>query len=290
MKNENKFIKKARGQECAVYEVIRDLAKRYNKKFKILKLPEPTKIRPKENQIILPCYQGRKYKDSWEEIYGGALMGLELSREIPGVIYDFSKIDVNLIEADSRINKIPKFKFDYDKWKQFFNQVVPHFLEKQLISENDLKKAEAILAGEFTSNFIFNNGDFYPRNFIKQDSKIIVVDWQTWDENYRACLIDYWENVFAFCFVHMWSNPLWQLEYLKSAQRYFNFTIDNLQKALIIKSFDQANFWFGNNNLCIGQLRIFKNALNTEFIHYLLDYTRPNKVYSSLRPIINLFR
>lgn len=291
-KSKNTYIKKARGQECLVYRsLLLHLAEKYNRKFKRLKLPEYIEIDERKNRITLPFYDGRTYNEVWGESYGGRLMGLELSKETAEVLYDFSKIRVEEVSGNEEIAGIEKYKFEFDSWFQTFNQEKEKFVARSLISREEASVAVGILQSDFDKpRFIFSNGDFYPRNFINMGTNIVVIDWQTWDASYRVNLVDYLENVLAFTFIHMWGNFPWQFSYLKEVQKYFRLDTDNFQKALLIKSFDQANFWYGNSNLCKDQLFIFKNALDKEYVQYLLDYTKPNLVYQIFRPVLNLFR
>lgn len=269
------FIKKARGQECLAYEIVGSLAKAYNDKFKVLELPVPKRIDHEKNQIVLPYFEGRYYNKAWGEPSGRSQMGLELSCEIPAMLHDLMKIDAKLILKHEKIKDVPKFQFDFTAWKQEFAREVQKFLENGFLSQKEIIAAKDALGNEFSSSFIFSNGDFYPRNFIKQGEKVILIDWQTWDGNYRVNLLDYWENVMALCFIHMWDNDLWQLNYLKETQKYFKLTVSNFQKALLIKSFDQANMWFTNEDLRKKQLCIFTNALDSEYVNYLVTYTKP---------------
>ncbi|MDP3685543.1 MAG: hypothetical protein Q8R32_01800 [bacterium] len=275
MKQKN-YIKNARGRECLAYEIVGSLATAYNHKFKVLELPVPKNIDHEKNQIVLPYYEGRHYNKAWGEPYGGSQMGLELSREIPAMLCDLSKIDTKLILKNDKIKDVPKFQFDFAAWKHEFTREARKFRENGFLSQEEVNAAEDALEDEFSSSFIFSNGDFYPRNFIKQGEKVILIDWQTWDGNYRVNLLDYWENVLAFCFIHMWDNDPWQLAYLKEMQKYFRLNVPNFQKALLIKSFEQANAWFRSEDLREKQLRIFKNALDSEYVNYLVTYTKPS--------------
>lgn len=285
------YVKKARGQECLVYKLLQPLARKYNSRFKTLKLPEYLKIDEGRGKITLPYYKGRTYNQIWGESCGGSLMGLELSKETAKILYDFSKIRIGEIMSHNGITRINRYKFEFDKWFQIFNQEKEKFVNSSQISREEADRATNILKSDFSDpRFIFSNGDFYPRNFINIGTKIVVVDWQTWNENYRVNLIDYLENVAAFAFIHMWDNFEWQLAYLKELQKHLDLNAGDFQKSLLIKSFDQANFWFNNNDLCKKQLFIFKNALDKTYVQYLLGYTRPNVFYRALRPAMNFFR
>lgn len=281
-------VKKARGKEAQVYLLLRNkLANLYNKKMRLLKLPRPIYVDTKTGWIILPYYEGRKYNQIWEEENkGGALMGLELSRELAHVLCEFTKVETKAVVNFCKKHQIEKFKFDFEDWYKLFNQNIEKFKQAGLLSDYEIIKAKGILKSDFqNSRMIFSNGDFYPRNFIRTKDKLIALDWQTWDKNYRVCLIDYWENVLAFGYIHMWANNPWQAEYLKEIQKYFKLEKDNFQKALLIKSFEQALFWFHKPDLQEDQLFIFRNALDKEYIEYLINYSSPGFWAKLIRPL-----
>lgn len=276
------YRKAPEGQEKLVYKELKELFLKYDAKSRVLKFPKLIKVDRKTGELVLENYDGRKYDGIWKEKNGGSSMGLELSREAAAIVYDFSKVEINEVLSSKALSRVKKLQFNFQEWRELFDEEIKKFIDHNHIGAEQAKNAKSILNSPLSSKFIFNNGDFYPRNFISLGDRVVVIDWQTWENDYRANLIDYLDNVLAFCFIHMWGNPEWQLNYLREAQRYFNLTTINFQKALLIKSFEQARFWFGgdgNNGLCNAQLLIFKNALDREYVDYLLKYTRPNILY-----------
>lgn len=276
------YRKAPEGQEKLVYKELKELFLKYDAKSRVLKFPKLIKVDRKTGELVLKNYDGRKYDGIWKEKNGGSSMGLELSREAAAIVYDFSKVEINEVLSSKALSRVKKLQFNFQEWRELFDEEIKKFIDHNHIGAEQAKNAKSILNSPLSSKFIFNNGDFYPRNFISLGDRVVVIDWQTWENDYRANLIDYLDNVLAFCFIHMWGNPEWQLNYLREAQRYFNLTTINFQKALLIKSFEQARFWFGgdgNNGLCNAQLLIFKNALDRENVDYLLKYTRPNILY-----------
>ena len=110
---------------------------------------------------------------------------------------------------------------------------------------------------------IVSNGDFYPRNLIKLPNRVALVDWGYWP-GYRACFVDYLVNVGAFAFIHMWGNGLWQKEFVRRLRETFDIKLDDLRKAILIKSFEQAMFWTALPQLAQVQVNLFKMVLKGE--------------------------
>ncbi|MBU2634248.1 MAG: M23 family metallopeptidase [Nanoarchaeota archaeon] len=278
-------FKRARGDECIMAFLVNELANDYNSKFSSLQLPTYNTIDKKDNIVIMPFYDGKNYIESWNSdgLYGGKYMKLELVKEIVQVIRDFSKIDTNKVIEYLTEHQIVNFQFDFEEWKKQFINNAKFFLENDFISQKEFHKANKLFGNGFKkSKLIFNNGDYYPRNILSYKGKIVVIDWQTWNGNYRANIIDYIENVAAFAFIHMWNNHLWQIEFLKELRKYFKINFKCLRNAILIKSFEQANFW-RNNPGSKKQLFIFKNILDDNYIKQLEKDTRPSLINRILR-------
>lgn len=102
LSRQENYIKHARGQECLASEIVREIRQKYDRKFNILELPEIRGVDHANNKVRMRFYDGRKYKKAWaesKELYGGSRMGLELSREVPAILYDLTKISVDEVKA-----------------------------------------------------------------------------------------------------------------------------------------------------------------------------------------------
>jgi len=274
-------LKKARQDECVMGEMVNKLARDHNDKFTLLQLPEYTTIDAENGIVIMPFYDGRDYHESWDSdgLYGGAHMKLELVKEMAQIVYDFSKINIDIPIKYLNECQVANFQFDFIKWKERFANKASILQQKGWISQEDTDKANGLLKdGFWRSKLIFNNGDYYPRNILSLEKRIVVVDWQTWSENYRANIIDYIENVAAFAFIHMWENHLWQIEFLKGVREYFRMDFEDLRRAILIKSFEQALF-FEEGVVAKEEVLIFKNMLDNTYARYLEKNTRPPFVY-----------
>lgn len=281
-------VKKARGHECAMAKLVTSLAEDYNGKF--IKLELPCYIFAENGFLIMPFYEGRTYNELWaESSYGGPRMGIELSKEMAQMIYDFSKIDVSKAEEILKQLGIDKIKFDFEEWLLDFLKKAHNLVSEKCLSQEDVVKAEKILEKvKRQGRFIFNNGDYYPRNLIKGD-KVVIIDWQTWNENYRANIIDTIENVAAFAFIHMWANTVWQVNFLKELRKFFRINFKKFRTAVLIKSFDQGIF-FGSGKLRNDQFSLFRDFLDTQKLKELEVKTRPSLIVRILRPLLNIFR
>jgi len=286
--NGNRFVfKKARGDECIMASLINELAKDYNSRFSVLQLPTYTRIDKSNNIVIMPFYGDKNYINSWNSggLYGGKDIKLKLAKEMVQIILDFSKVNINKIIKHLEKHKIKNFQFNFEDWRNQFINGARIFLQRGQISQEEFDKAKKLLKKGFKrSKLIFNNGDYYPRNLVSFKNKIVVVDWETWNNNYRANIIDYIENVAAFTFIHMWENKQWQIEFLKELRKCFRINFKNLRRAVLIKSFEQALFWKTNKTKCEKELGIFRNFLDDSYIGHLKKYTKP-----SILDVLNRF-
>ena len=253
------YIKNTDNYECLIYKyLLPALSSEHDHTFSILKLPQALEVDCKKKIITLPYYSGKKYNCLWQ--HGGTNMKMQLSKEIALVILDLEKINIKNIRKNKYFKKIPGAIFDFKEWYKIFLKKSKVLMARGYLSKQDVAKAKLILKGGLDSKMIFSNGDFYPRNFIKSGKKIILIDWQVWAEDYRVNLIDYFENIVAFCYVHMWSSPAWQKSYILNIKKHFVLDEIKFQKALLIKSFDQAVLWLDSKR-AIEQIKIFKDSL-----------------------------
>lgn len=263
----------AKPGEMAMYEILNKISAKYNSKFSSLKLPRALKINYKNSSLSLPLYQGQLFNGLWNEATGGALLKLDLSKEVPQIIKELSKIDIRPIQKHPKLKHLKKIQYSHEKYQEDFSKLLDTFYQAQLIIKVEAKKAAKLVSGPFASPLILNNGDFYPRNFIRLPSnKIVLIDWETWNNNSRANVVDHVENVAAYCFVHMWGNSKWQQNYVRQLKQHLPVTRADFQKALLIKSSEMAYFCFGREHtrqLCLNQIGIFKKALSEKYIKEL---------------------
>ena len=266
--------KKAKGGELLIYEeVLNKIADQYNPIFSRLKLPESNGTNKNHSKLLLTHYEGETFNKKWTEETGGLLLGLDLSTEVPEMLYDLSKIKTSVVLDNKRLQSIPKLIFNTTEFIPEFESIARRLLDSKILKKEEIELARTSIKKEFTSPLMVNNGDFYPRNFIRQpDKKIILIDWETWNANSRANIVDHPENIAAFCFVHMWNNEPWQKNYVTELQKRFSMKEEDFQRALLIKSIEMANFWLdmpGRTELYKDQIKIFRNALNPEYMRKL---------------------
>ncbi len=267
------YRKHATNGEMLIYQEFLDkFSDEYNTDFDHLVLPKSLSIDLDNKIITLPNYDGEKFNDKWNELTGGSLLGLDLTVDVPLLLKDLSYIDIKQIITNPKLKDVNNLVFNHKKYTPKFNVLLKKFLNAGLLNSKEVEVAKKLVSKDFKSKLMLNNGDFYPRNFIRMsDGKIVLIDWDTRSESGRANIIDHIENIAAFCFVHFWGNPSWQKIFVNELRKYFSISKEDFQKALLIKSLEQANFWLGLNrsDLCDDQIKIFKNALDDAYISSL---------------------
>lgn len=297
--NGNKyFMKDCRGIEGKVFETVFPLIRQQNLQFRRLQLPEHRNIvsrqitedgvQKQRDFIFINHYTGTTFNSSWNETspvgYGGRGINISMAEKVVGLLEDFSLIDTALLNTFS----LPTFSFTDWKSKNLPLKA-DNLIKANIVTQDQIDQATSILSSSTlfqSSNMIFTNGDFYPRNFIELPAgKIVVIDWEG-REDYKAtvtidnipqtftsqrnALINYLENHAAFFFVHMWGNYSVQKDFIKKVTQKFNLSVENLQAAIIIKSLEQA-LAFGGSFLALRQAEIFVNALGINYIRDLLS-------------------
>lgn len=249
--------------ELAVYEVLNSgLAAELNAKTSILVLPQALEVDTANRTLTLPLYEGETFDNSWDVANGGSPMGLRLAKDIPKVLKDLAGIDPAPILLDETLSRLPNIAFDYDSAKQYFGKLALGLKERKLLTESDLETVSRTLDFEQTSKLIINNGDFYPRNFIKlATGRVVLIDWETWNPHSPFYIVDHPENIAAVAYVHMWGNPVWQASYITELDSLFGFSEQAFQKGVAIKALTMAHFFGKYKELLKGQIRIIKSLV-----------------------------
>lgn len=234
----------------------------YNKDFSTLILPKAVYIDKKSRTLTLPYYEGKVFNDIWTTENGGALMNLDLAITTPILLKDLAHIDTKYVTNSLLTAKNPKLIFNHDKAEPYFSSIARKIHKLGYISKGELARVIEMLSVKQTTPMIINNGDFYPRNFIKRkDEKIVLIDWETWNKNSPFFIIDHPENVAAVLYVHMWGNKEWQLLYLEELNKHFSLSNESLDKAIIIKALTMIEFLSHHKELLQGQIAIIKDTV-----------------------------
>lgn len=261
------FVKpKISDGEAGIYEILNSIAPQYNKSLSTLVLPQALSIDKGSKVLTLPFYEGELFNEKWDESSGGLPLGLDLVKEVPLILKDLSNIDTSSITFSEVLSEIPRVTFDYADSKDHYSGLATKFRDLKLLSDEDYTVIEGILGFKQESKMILNNGDFYPRNFIRRsDGKIVLIDWETWNDNSPFWIVDHPENVAAVQFVHMWGNPAWQKAYWLELQKYLDFPLVSFNKGIVMKALELAQLFHRTNRtrLVRCQIDLLRDVLDT---------------------------
>jgi hypothetical protein len=241
------------------------IRRRYCSSFKLLEIPEVLRSEGGVGRLAVYFrnYDGERYNERWNEGNGGAPLGTEVSAEMVQIIKDLRQIDVDwLLSVHPVGEKVRQSAFDLQVWLSSFQKCKTQALSLGISDSECTQAGEFIRSGFQLTRRIVSNGDFYPRNLIKTPTRMVLVDWGYW-QGHRACFVDYLVNVAAFAYIHMWGNGLWQREFVRLLRETLDIQLDDLRKAVLIKSFEQAMFWINLPQLAQVQVTLFKTALNS---------------------------
>ena len=234
----------------------------YNEQFSRLVLPTMLGQSQRDRTLTLPYYEGQAFNDAWDIEDGGSMMDLELAYIMPELIEDLSHIDTSLITRDERLSRFPNLTFDHKSAQEYFSGIVAGFADEGILSPSQLARAEVLLAHEQKTELIFSNGDFYPRNLILQaDGKVVLIDWEVWNDHSPFFVVDHPENVAAVQYVHMWGNPQWQKVYREELDKRFSFSSESFDKGILMKALTLVFFFRRHQALFDGQVTILRQIL-----------------------------
>lgn len=280
------LMKRCSPTEKEIFTTILPAIKGQNLQFSTLELPEFRNIVSRniqaenresektEDFIFMKHYDGKQFNNAWDEIssigYGGRGIMPDFSKKIVNLISDFNLINTKSLAASN----LSTFKLN--DWRDINLPFIAEVLTKRgIVNQDQINSALKILnvPGLFTSSrMVLTNGDFYPRNLIElPEGKIVVVDWEgrkDYAGDQRNVFVNYIENHVAFFFIHMWGNYSFQRCLIKEASQKFSIRAEDLQAAVLMKSFEQCLIW--PDDLARRQAETFVNALDINFIKDLV--------------------
>lgn len=265
----NHYIKNtAQRGEIALYEALNKLASIYNEQFSILELPYALELNANTEHLLLPFYDGEDYAHRWNEADGGSGIKLTFAEDIPQVISDLSKISIDELMKNPELNLIENLVFDESSAREYFTGLAYIFRKTGLLTDEEYAKVIEILATPQTSTKILNNGDFYPRNFIRRpNGKLVLIDWETWNDHSPFFTIDHPENAAAVMYAHMWGNPVWQATFRHNLVNSLGMNEASLRKVIVMKALQLANLWHTKHKkqeLVDNQICLVKAELNDQ--------------------------
>jgi hypothetical protein len=160
-------------------------------------------------------------------IWVGKAMDLSSVPKIVSVLADLKCVDVK---------DLPFFvkKRNLGEWLAKFERHLkgkPPFIERpELDRTKTIVEKNLLLFNE--SDFILNPGDFYPRNLVSFENKIVALDWE-------SVHTEPVEGIVAHLWMLMWNNPAWQRCLIKETQKHFRLKPRVFQTILLAKTFTQ---------------------------------------------------
>jgi hypothetical protein len=247
-------------------ELLPSVRERYGPTFVLLEIPEVLRATRSDRTIYFRHYGEQRYNDKWNEREGGSLLGTELSSEMVQLLKDLQTIDVDWLLSQHHVGQtVRQSAFDLPAWLQSFRGREVEAIAIGLRSTELSQGEELVRVGFQSTSRIVSNGDFYPRNRVRVPNRMVLVDWGYWP-GHRACFVDYLVNVAAFAFIHMWGNCPWQKEFVRHFRETFDIELDDLRKAILVKSFEQALFFqtYRRPDLVSPQVNHFRLVLRNE--------------------------
>lgn len=217
--------------------------------------------------VLTKHIQGEPLLYDWSELSfkPDVLGGKGIDPEVAVFAVDVLR-DLRTVDVDSLPDYVRRFQFE--DWRDSFAVRSQELTDRQLVNPETVDAAKEIFeqlpSYRYNGN-MFTNGDFYPRNFILLgNGRIAVADW--------VGGIDPWTFVAMHAWLMMWGNPAWQEAYLKEIIKHFPVDIEEMQVALMVRSFDMVYRWREESEEQIGLAR---SQMLTYFHHSLsADYVR----------------
>jgi hypothetical protein len=267
------IYKSSSAQEITLYSKV--FPKISQKQYKKLILPEALMGGSQMDNafwwLIEKYYEGQimQWSEHIPESAGGRLIPHDAITDILDLIEDMLTIDITIVK-----DVVPVF--DYLQWLTIFEKRGQELVSTSLLKQEDFVKAKKKFytyakKQDFLSKSVFTNGDFYFRNFIKTiDQKIVLIDWTNnySDRSYVVSpSVEPLPVVIMYLWSLMWNNLSWRKDFLSLAMERFGLNTEEVTLSLMIKSFNQAHFYYflcNDKELAKYQIEHFKMGVNSQ--------------------------
>jgi len=158
-------------------------------------------------------------------IWGGKAMDLSSVPRIMSVLTDLESLDTKNLPSFVKKRNLKEWLAKFEKRLRGKSSFIdrPELDQAKVIVEKNLD-----LFNE--CDFILNPGDFYPRNLVPLNNKIVSLDWESVHTEPA-------EGMIAYLLMLMWNNQPWQHSLIKEAQRHFRLDPRVFQTILLVKAF-----------------------------------------------------
>jgi hypothetical protein len=248
-----------RKAESLAYEVkiIRELLPTFDQRlFERLVLPEYVNdgMYGELRWLLTKHIPGRPLMHEWSELnikpetLGGKTVDVAVASAAVDVLRDLRQADITAAP-------------------ELFRTRAAELVTRGQLEQSVADGAETLFSARSVARYegsMFTNGDFYPRNFIiLPEGRIALVDW--------VGGVDPWEFVAMYAWLMMWGNAAWQVEYVTRIKEHFPVDIDEMQVALLSRSFDLAYQWRELPEEQVGlaraqMLAYFRQCLNKDYV------------------------
>ena len=184
-------------------------------------------------------------------VLGGRLAPLQLIKPLLSVIADLKKFPHHTLVFKNRQTTRSSLQKELSKLSSaltntpFELQPLHRYLQKAFPSLPSLRP-----------KLIPTNGDFYFRNFILWQGRVVVADWES------ACLAPP-EEISAYLWMLAFQNPLWQQKWLVACRRQSWFDPQLFNFFAVLTTLRQIHFWLPQKDrypLSCSLTRLVQNA------------------------------
>ncbi len=211
--------------------------------------------------VLYKYYDGKRYKWSEknddEDIIGGKAVPVATATEMAMMICDLAQVPVlkfsKKVLTKNYIIDLEEIK------KQLKDTNIEGISNEQL--KNAVEQLEAFYEKKLPTLYVIQNGDFYPRNMVKMQESIVLIDWE-------SVGITTVEEVIAYAHMLMWNNPKWQEAFLSEVRALLDVREEWLQKMQLYCTLKQMIFWAEDPKEKLGQAQ---EAMRKQFFHVVQE-------------------
>lgn len=239
-----------------------------------ISFPKYIYISEKENYIIMSHNSGNEL--TWSEFdhesdtLGGRALSIDDSKLVIKLMKELESIDTSPLEKICETSKNKEHK-DPFKWyleeipslssiETLLNKMVKRSLINKAFKEEIYSFLKRNFKSFFTKNLIVSNFDFYPRNILKTNNDITIIDWD------RAGL-ETKERMYMTFWVHMFGNTKFQKDLMSFYIEDENYNVDRYRMGLILILLELIEIWWSTKrcnmafDVCVDYLVRYKEII-----------------------------
>lgn len=194
-------------------------------------------------------YEGERYQwseyDKDTETLGGRAIPVHAAADMAMLVFDFTQVPV--LKFNKKVATKNYVEDLATLTPEAATVVQPGMLQQEEV-ETVLQELRVFYDKKIPTLYTIQNGNFYPRNFLRLSETIVVFDW-------KSAQITTVEEVIAYMYILMWENLKWQQRFLEELDYLLEINPEWLTQMIRYRALKQLALWMHTPNASLQTAR-----------------------------------